>query len=53
MTTATWTKRDGVLVIRPADWPPRCELSFTDQQMMKAWAQGRGVMLKQIKEGRA
>lgn len=43
---AEW-KRDGKLYrVRPPGWPRNCELSFTDREDMRRWAEAAHVMLK-------
>ena len=50
--TAAWYKRGRLWIVRPPDWPKRCELSFTSQDMMIEWARGCGLMLKDVSKGR-
>jgi hypothetical protein len=50
--TAAWYKRGRLWIVRPPDWPKRCELSFTSQDMMIEWAHGCGLVLKDVNKGR-
>lgn len=43
---ATWRKDGRLYRVKPPDWPRNCEMSFTDRDDMKRWADAVHVMLK-------
>ena len=46
--TAAWFKRNGLFVVRPPDWPKRCECTCSDLWTMIEWARGCGYVLKEV-----
>ena len=49
---AGWFKRDRLWVVYPPNWPKNCELSFTEQDDMVAWAHNNGIILRDITANR-
>lgn len=44
---ATWFREGRVFRVLPPDWPRRCELSFSDRDLMRKWAWDNRYMLRE------
>ena len=50
---AVWRRMNRLYVVRPPGWPKDTELSFTDKDDMRRWAEAAHVMLKDGNSTRA